>query len=440
MSKPEPIYYRWIAGVATLFLALYCAAVLFFVATSGDLGIRCLVNSETESGRGIEIRQFLPASDGVRNGLPAYFGNAPSDGDRILEINGFPIHSFASFSRATASLSRSLSQEGEYGSRLEDVNPKDIRYRLLPPVIVYASRQASSLSPVNTSGSSNSYVSQIQEAKYVRVQFLDSKTQQVFESYLMLRALPTLEVVLSIIWCLLEFSVFALAALSFYTRPSDHAGRMFFLLCFLTLPAFVGGYHWWLIASSPLLTFPFVVSAILIPVVTLHFFLNYPFRNRYLEKYTISILTALYAAPALMLITTVLLLGVAYFAFDPSSATPGTQTIITWLRFAIDTYIPIAAVYYGLSMCVMFTNYRACQQPAEQKQMQWILGAACLALPLVIYTVYLAYADRVGMSLGRGRIPMVIVSLLFLTAYAIGILRYRLMLIDQILSRRVLYF
>ncbi len=441
MSNTEPIYYRWIAGAATLFLALYCAAVLFFVATSGDLGIRCLVNSERESAKGIEIRQFLPASEGVRNGLPAYFGNAPSAGDRILEINGYPIHTFASFSRATASLSRSLSEESEYGSRLEEVNPLDHdHYGELPSVIVFASkRPAQNPAYSDSAGELTGMKSRFHQAKYVRIKYLDSDTGTVEKSFLMLRALPTLEVVLSIIWCLLEFSIFTLAALSFYTRPSDHAGRMFFLLCFLTLPAFVGGYHWWVIASSPLLTFPFVISAILIPVTTLHFFLNYPSRNRYLEKYTTSILTALYAAPALMLVTTTFLLAVAYLAYDSPSPTPGTQTMITWLRFAIDTYILIAAVYYGLSMGMMFINYRACQQPAEQKQMQWILGAACLALPLVIYTVYLAYADRVGMSLGRGRIPMVIVSLLFLTAYAIGILRYRLMLIDQILSRRVLY-
>ncbi|HCS54463.1 MAG TPA: hypothetical protein DIW81_23245, partial [Planctomycetaceae bacterium] len=402
MSNSESIYYRWVAGASTLFLALYCAAVLFFVATSGDLGIRCLVNSESETQSGIEIRQFLPASEGVRNRLPAYFGNAPSAGDRILEINGFPIHSFASFSRATASLGRSLSQEGEYGSRLEEVNPLDHdRYGELPSVIVYASkRYAQSPSTSDSVPEFSGAESRIHQAKYVRIKYLDTETGIVEKSFLMLRALPTLEVVLSIIWCLLEFSVFTLAALSFYTRPSDHAGRMFFLLCFLTLPAFVGGYHWWVIASSPLLTFPFVISAILIPVTTLHFFLNYPSRSRFLEKYTTSLLTALYAAPALMLATTTFLLAVAYLAYDPSSPTPGTQSIISWLRFAIDTYIPIAAVYYGLSMVVMFINYRASQQPAEQKQMQWILGAACLALPLVVYTVYLTYADRVGMSLG----------------------------------------
>jgi len=432
----DPIYYRFVAGTTLVLLAIYCSAALFYVATSGDIGIRCLLTSELTGKPGIPIRQVDPVPEEKLGGLPDGFGVAPEVGDHVVEINDRPVHSFASFSQAMASLRQALSSNPGYDGRVEGANPVDIdRYASLPPVILYVSpRSDGGVERGATAEEKKAF-----QAKYVRIRFVDNDTGRTEESWLMLRPLPALEVVLSIVWCLLQFAIFALAALSFCNRPSDPAGRLFFILSLLTLPAFVGGYHWWLIASSPGLTFPFVYAAVLLPVVTLAFFLNYPTRSELINRHPVASRAALYTAPGLMLLVMTFFLTRAYVVQDSQTSIAVTQTLLVWLRWVVDIYIMVALVYFAFSVAVVFRRYRSCQQPAEQKQLQWILGAACLALPLVLYTVYLAYEDRVGMALGRGRIPMVIVSLLFLTAYAIGIVRYRLMLIDQIISRRVLY-
>ncbi|MCA8986246.1 MAG: hypothetical protein KDA78_01300, partial [Planctomycetaceae bacterium] len=433
----EPIPYKLIVGLFSAAAAIYCISVIYYVSTSADLGIRCLVNKEQPESSGILIRQFELPADHLTRLLPSSFGPAPVAGDHLLELNDQPIHSFASFSKALAGLRSALSEDGSFDSRVEEANPLDIdRYASLPGVIKYSSLERQN--PEQEENTSESRTKRA-EARYVRVKYRSASTGAEELCWLMLRPQSTLEIVLSIIWSLLEFSVLALAALAYSTRPNDHAARVFYLLSLLTIPAFVGGYHWWVISANPLLTFPFAISAILVPVVTLHFFLSYPRRHPILKQNGSGRLLLIYLPPAIMITLVSILLSIGYLRFNPQVPLQSDDLLMTSLRYSIDIYIMISVVYYGISMAVMFANMRANLQTAEQMQMRWIIGAACLALPLVLYTVYLAYADRVGMALGRGRIPMIIVSLLFLGAYAIGIIRYRLMLIDQILSRRMLY-
>src|SRR5216684_15823 len=79
-------------GVLTVF---YCLAVLGFVATAPDVGLRCLlVNDRVGAGGaidvGLEIRQIVhdPADDA---------GNGPQPGDRLLEIAREPAGTFSHF-------------------------------------------------------------------------------------------------------------------------------------------------------------------------------------------------------------------------------------------------------------------------------------------------------------------------------------------------------
>ena len=46
-------------------------------------------------------------------------------------------------------------------------------------------------------------------------------------------------------------SLSSVGALVFWKRPADLSARQFFLLCMVTLGAYMGGYHWSRIATQP---------------------------------------------------------------------------------------------------------------------------------------------------------------------------------------------
>ena len=98
------------------------------------------------------------------------------------------------------------------------------------------------------------------------------------ETYVLLQDIPTADIVLSLVWFLLQLAVFAVGALAVWRRPDDGPAVLFFAMCVVTVVAFVGGFHWWLVAGSPWLNVPFIACGVLLPVVSLHFFLAYPAR------------------------------------------------------------------------------------------------------------------------------------------------------------------
>jgi len=443
MKSREQISVRIVAGAASLFLSLYCGAVLFYVATSADIGLRCLLTNDQIDESGVQVRRVSQRwVTETGDELPAAFGPVPQPGDLITLIGDREISSFADFSSALGDLRFALGRTAGFDSRVEGTDPRDIdRYASLPSVIDYYSYPggAPSVEAAPSRDGSLTGERDINHARYVRVQFKRPGEEAPLKAWLRIQSLPALEVLLSIVWCLLEFGIFAVAALALFHRPADRSTRLFFALCFVTLPTFVGGYHWWVIASNPFLIIPFVFCAVIIPVVTLHFFLNYPTEHALTRRFGVALLPVLYFPPALMLGALLLLVGTLYAIPGSESLATYQTLLLVWVRFAVDVYIVVSLGYFAASVACMFFNYRKCQQGVERKQMQWILAAAVVATPLVFYAAYLAYADRVGLALGRGRIPMIVVSLLFLTAYGIGILRYRLMLLDQMISRHTLY-
>src|SRR5262245_43656736 len=100
---------RWVlAGLGGL-TVLYCIAVLGFVATAPDLGLRCLLSStqlaDPESTRpGLEVRQITRELARDRPTLASDFGEGPAPGDRLLKIAGRPAHTFAHFAARLAEL------------------------------------------------------------------------------------------------------------------------------------------------------------------------------------------------------------------------------------------------------------------------------------------------------------------------------------------------
>ena len=58
----------------------------------------------------------------------------------------------------------------------------------------------------------------------------------------------------------------------------------------------------------------------------------------------------------------------------------------------------------------------------------------------MIVVLYLAIFEREKFALGWARLPIFLAGLCFTVAYAYGIIRYRLLLVDQIVSKGVMYY
>ncbi len=89
----------------------------------------------------------------------------------------------------------------------------------------------------------------------------------------------------SVLWFFLKIGLFLVGAIVFWKRPGDRSAGQFFLLCLCSFGAYIGGYHWWRIVTQPMLLLVFMVSAILLPAVSLHFYLVFPRPKAFLERW-----------------------------------------------------------------------------------------------------------------------------------------------------------
>jgi formate hydrogenlyase transcriptional activator len=242
---------------------------------------------------------------------------------------------------------------------------------------------------------------------------------------------PPSESVLTLIWFLLELVVLGLSGVAVWRRHYDRPTRVFFAMCATTLGAFVGGFHWWLLSGSLWLTIPFAICAMLVPIVTLHFFLVYPRPKEFLARWPRTTWLVVYVIPASammwFLVTEALLWNSASQPDSPS------QRLLTfyWLnaiRNGVYLYLLIGAVYFIATLAALVHSVSTTRNPLERQQVTWILWAGLIASGFIGYTLMLAFWDRVTFARGGGRLPMFIASLLFTMAYAVGMVRFKLML------------
>ena len=124
-----------------------------------------------------------------------------------------------------------------------------------------------------------------QVGRTVKVTWKDSRSQEIHAAQAVVRYPPTRSYVLSCVWFLQELLIFGVGARVFWNRPGDVSARLFFVLCLVTVGAYMGGYHWTEIVVRPALIYPFVFFALLVPVVNLHFFLVFPRQNPVLLRH-----------------------------------------------------------------------------------------------------------------------------------------------------------
>jgi transcriptional regulator with GAF, ATPase, and Fis domain len=261
-----------------------------------------------------------------------------------------------------------------------------------------------------------------------------------FAGWCVLERLPLEEMVPTVLWFFLKLMLFLVGALVLWKRPTDRAAAQFFCLCVATVGAYMGGYHWVHIATQPVLLLVFMVCAVLVPAVSLHFYLIFPRVKLFFQHHPRWTLAAMYGPPLGFLAA----LAFLYFRvrwLRQSRALPDeVSAALDVLRETIYAYLDIAAVWYLASVVALVHSYRAATDATERNQVKWILFGAAVALLPIGYSLYLAVWDPDRFGAGAATWPMFAASVCLTGAYAVSITRYRLMELDKIISSSVGYF
>lgn len=270
----------------------------------------------------------------------------------------------------------------------------------------------------------------------VRMTFKQRDSGQLQESWFALAQLPLADMIPSILWFFLKLALFAVGALVLWKRPGDSAAETFYFLCVVTLAAFVGGYHWSRIAIQPPLLLIFMACAVLVPVVSLHFYLVFPRRNAWFLAHPRLTLGVMYGTA----LTFMVLFGVLYLRARWLRGVMHDDDDLTQLRLAVYAAIGVAAAWYLACVAVLSHSFRTVTDVLERNQVKWILYGVVLALLPLGYTLYVAVWDQDAFSAGAATWPMFAASALITTAFAVAITRYRLMELDKIITSGMGYF
>jgi transcriptional regulator with GAF, ATPase, and Fis domain len=382
---------RILCLACSLAVLFYSVMVLVHVAWMGTIGVRCMFGTEVEEEvtpdfvwRRSPEQAERPSGTyrGDRTALP----DRPQVGDKLISIDSIPL------------------REGTYSDYIQAMR------RLHDQV-----------------------------GREVEVQWQDQHSQEVQSALAVVRYPPTWAYVWSCLWFLQELLIFAVGARVFWKRPNDDSARLFLVLCLVTVGAYMGGYHWTEIVVRPLLIYPFVFFALVVPVVNLHFFLVFPRKNPVLLTHRRTVMAVLYGIPAVFLAA---LWGSMYAAHWFRVHGSGLRTTMAEqvIRGVALSYIGVATIIFSMCIPCLVFSYRRARTRAERNQVKWILLASLIASVLIVYLLWQAWIDTANLGRDSAAWPMVGVSLLYTLAYAFSITRYKLMQVDEIVNRSVVYF
>ncbi len=245
----------------------------------------------------------------------------------------------------------------------------------------------------------------------------------------------------SLLWFAQEMVIFAVAARVFWKRPRDESAQLFFWLCIVTVGAYMGGYHWTEIVVEPLLIYLFVVFAVFVPVVSLHFYLVFPRINPIFERNRRAIYAALYGIPVgfVIAIWWCMYRGSQFRSQSGPEAEAAVLATLWWIKWLACVYIGLSVVVFGLCIVCLSVSYRSAVTRAERNQIYWIYLASRLAILPIGYLLWNAWWEPARLGLSSAAWPMYVVSLLYSTAYAFSITRYKLMQVEEIYNRSKMY-
>ena len=236
-------------------------------------------------------------------------------------------------------------------------------------------------------------------------------------------------------------AIFAVALWVFWKRPGEESAQLFVWLCIVTVGAYMGGYHWTEIIIEPALIYLFVVFVVFVPVVSLHFYLVFPRLNPTFERNRRATYAALYGVPCAFVaaIWWCMYAGSRLRGQAGAQAVAEVQATLFCIKFLSYFYIIISIAIFGLCYACLSASYRSAVTRAERNQTYWILLATRLAILPIGYLLWRATWEPFRLGLSSAAWPMYIVSLLYTTAYALSISRYKLMQVEEIYNRSKMY-
>ena len=423
----------------------YCLIVLWYVATFPDIGVRCLLpNSPVEQE--LSIVQFANLE---KDCLPTVLG----PGDKLIKAGRFPANNFLLFAQTLAGLRGAAIPPG--GQLNPGSDPSEVPESRVPALVEI------SQSPQSETSTSGRMLELVIRQPDSQAPNLTTRT------YVAVKPIRSRDFLLTIMWFLCQLGILLVALTAWWQRPSDQVVRVFCLMCCTSMPAFVGGFHWWIIVASPLLNLPFIVAACLLPAVTLHFFFKFPREIPLLKDNTNLALVLLYAPATAM----ALLIGFVYWSafllngqFDAPESFSLFQKLVAVvsgltrdgvlnfqsaevcayllyvLRNLVYAAIGLSSIYFSLTVLSLSVSLLRTQNPVERRQASGILVASLFSTVPILYTLYLAFYRKTDFALGQAQLPMFIASGSFMAAYAHGMMKHRLILADELLKRGRQYF
>lgn len=417
----------------------YCLVVIWYVATFPDVGLRCLLPN-TPGETDLEIVQFVYSEEDC-------LSTVPLPGDRLITTGRVPSGNLIRFVHSLADL---RSADIPPGGRMNPGSEPAEKSETHVPALV----------EIESSPETNSPSGRMVELKIRQPNSIDPNL--VKRTYVPVRPLVSHEFLLTIFWFLCQLGIFVVGIAAWWQRPTDKVIRIFCLMCCASMPAFVGGFNWWMLVASPMLNLPFIFAACLLPAVTLHFFSCFPRESVFLQQRRKLSLFLIYG-PLLGMAVLVAFVYWASFsltgldvpdgeyslmqrlvAVADSITEPGPvvfdseivcANLLYVLRLLVFSAIGLSSIYFVFTVLSLSVSLLRTQNPVERRQASGILIASLISTIPILYTLYLAFYQKTDFALGRAQLPMFIASGLFMAAYAHGMLKHRLILADDILKR-----
>ncbi|MGH7171352.1 MAG: hypothetical protein ACRELG_13840 [Gemmataceae bacterium] len=395
MLLQRKIARRRLAIVAAAVLVFaYAGGVLSYVMLTPDIGVRCAFTPVVNHfNPDFLFRADLPDAE-------------PLDGDdEIVRIGGQDVSNWAQILNALKLL---RNNQGEPGTE-EDLRANSGKTHLI-----------------------------VEGLEIIRVGYKRAADGKRREVWLRVGRPPYKTLVPSLLWFSLKIILFAVGAIVFWKRPEDRSATLFFLFCLVSFGAYMGGYHWHRIVTQPLLILVFMICSVLLPAVSLHFYLVFPRPKAVLDRAPQRVLLALYGPPVFFLL--LLISGYLHIRWLFQRGHTNVGPLLEVMLFEIYCYFGVAALWYLASVVCLLHSYRTASGVTERNQVKWILFGTLASLAPIGYSLYLALAERQRFGGGAATWPMFFASLCVTVAFAISITRYRLMQLDQLINSGVVYF
>ncbi len=270
----------WII-VAAFLVCGYALGVLGYVLTTPEIGIRCAFTPV--------VNHFYPSFLYPTDQPPLH------EGDLIVRVADQPVENWSQLLRKTSLLGT------ETPAVVADLSLEDLRAGRVPTKYTFLALDGQRL---------------------VRVVYRRPGEVGERTAWCLLGRSPFETLAPSILWFFLKVGLFIVGAIVFWKRPEDRPAAQFFWLCIVSFGAYMGGYHWTRIVPQPVLILVFMSCAVMLPAVTLHFYLVFPRAKAFLQHHQRNVLLCVYGPAGMFLL--LLLQGYLYAAL----ARPGRKRAV----------------------------------------------------------------------------------------------------------------